>query len=393
FLPSYTELATMRYQLEILGDVGNFSGRYWSSTEIVSSDAKSIDFDSTSGTTTTDKGTYCKVRAARAFCNGADPATSLVVYLGNGNDDGEPPLDLDRYGSGSTVTVRNNSGVLQRTGYSFCGWNTAADGSGTDYAEGSTFSMGSTDIVLYAKWTDVSFRVDYLPNGASGGTVPFDSTNYAEGQTVTVLGNPGNLVKSGYDFNGWNTQADGNGTNYLEGSALTMGTADVRLYARWMSPYNVGDTGPAGGIVFFDKGDYSEGWRYLEAAPVDQSVEAEWGCMGTEIPGADSSLLGDGFQNTLDIEAGCAAPGTAAEICANYNYGGYDDWHLPSATELFVMMTEVYHTGGFTDGYYWSSTEDSADKAISVRYEEGVVCTEVYNFKDQLSRVRAVRAF
>ena len=33
--------------------------------------------------------------------------------------------------------------------------------------------------------------------------------------------------------------------------------------------YKIGDEGPAGGVIFYDKGEYSDGWRYLEAAPAD----------------------------------------------------------------------------------------------------------------------------
>ena len=41
--------------------------------------------------------------------------------------------------------------------------------------------------------------------------------------------------------------------------------------------YNIGDTGPAGGIVFYDKGRVSDGWRYLEAARAGTEAEAIWG--------------------------------------------------------------------------------------------------------------------
>ncbi|KJS31030.1 MAG: hypothetical protein VR64_13185 [Desulfatitalea sp. BRH_c12] len=70
-------------------------------------------------------------------------------------------------------------------------------------------------------------------NGADNGSVPLDGTEYEQGQSVTVLGNTGNLVRSGKTFAGWNTQADGNGTTYTQGQGFTMGTDDVVLHAQW----------------------------------------------------------------------------------------------------------------------------------------------------------------
>jgi len=40
--------------------------------------------------------------------------------------------------------------------------------------------------------------------------------------------------------------------------------------------YHIGDTGPAGGIVFYDKGSYSNGWRYMEVAPNDIGSAPWW---------------------------------------------------------------------------------------------------------------------
>lgn len=81
-----------------------------------------------------------------------------VVYDGNTNDSGNVPVDgYSPYTSGSTVTVFGNSGspVLAKTGHTFSGWNTAANGSGTSYVQGNTFSINANRI-LYAQWTPVT---------------------------------------------------------------------------------------------------------------------------------------------------------------------------------------------------------------------------------------------
>jgi uncharacterized repeat protein (TIGR02543 family) len=161
--------------------------------------------------------------------------TYTVTYIGNGSNGGNVPIDTTNYEQGATVMVQGNPGNLVRTGYSFTGWNTAANGSGTTYTQGSTLLMGTANVSLYAMWTQVpTYTVTYYGNGNTGGTVPVDSTNYVQGQTVTVLGNTGNLVNTGYSFTGWNTAADGSGTTYTQGSTFLMGTANVSLYAMWM---------------------------------------------------------------------------------------------------------------------------------------------------------------
>ncbi|MDQ0902045.1 InlB B-repeat-containing protein [Paenibacillus sp. V4I7] len=155
-----------------------------------------------------------------------------VVYDGNGSTGGAVPTDGSSYDKNANATMLGNTGNLVKTGQTFAGWDTAPDGSGTPYAAGDTLNVGTTGVTLYARWTVNSYTVAYDGNGAASGTAPASSShNY--NTDVTVPGNTGNLARTGYTFAGWNTAANGSGTNYGAGGSFTMGAADVTLYARW----------------------------------------------------------------------------------------------------------------------------------------------------------------
>ena len=102
--------------------------------------------------------------------------TYTVTYDGNGAGSGSAPVDSGNYLAGATVTVLGNTGSLVKTGYTFTGWNTAANGSGTSYIAGNTFTMGSSNVTLYAQWTSLlTYTVTYDGNGAGSGSAPVDS--------------------------------------------------------------------------------------------------------------------------------------------------------------------------------------------------------------------------
>lgn len=154
--------------------------------------------------------------------------------------------------------------------------------------------------------------------------------------------------------------------------------------------YAIGDTGPAGGIVFHIE-DGSCGSHGLEAAPVDQSSGVEWGCFGTDISGANGTTVGAGAQNTVDILAGCWESPIAAEVAANYSLNGFNDWFLPSIGELNLMYTNLHQAGlgGFASGGYWSSSEDFNNLAWVALGSNNWVVRD----KNTTHRVRAARAF
>lgn len=86
-----------------------------------------------------------------------------------------------------------------------------------------------------------TYNVTYDANGATGGTAPVDSDNHESGSSVTVLGNTGSLIKDGYNFNGWNTAADGTGTSYAAGGSFNI-SSDTTLYAQWVAKQNISYT-------------------------------------------------------------------------------------------------------------------------------------------------------
>jgi uncharacterized repeat protein (TIGR02543 family) len=75
-----------------------------------------------------------------------------ILYNGNGNTSGAVPVDNNNYVKGTIVTVKGNNGMLVRDGFTFAGWNTKSDGSGTTFNGGDEFTMPDTSVTLFAKW-------------------------------------------------------------------------------------------------------------------------------------------------------------------------------------------------------------------------------------------------
>jgi uncharacterized protein len=162
--------------------------------------------------------------------------------------------------------------------------------------------------------------------------------------------------------------------------------------------YEVGDTGPAGGFIFYVNPNYArDGWRYLEAAPFDQSAGATWGCFRRDIPGARGTAVGTGKQNTADMVTACAEPGTAAHLCASLSLNGVRGWFLPSRDELALLYRNLRAGGagdfedrGIADNVtYWASSQQTADMAVHIDFAD--LGRLHGDDKDFPRRVRAIR--
>lgn len=150
--------------------------------------------------------------------------------------------------------------------------------------------------------------------------------------------------------------------------------------------YSVGDKGPAGGWVFYTE---SNGVHGMEAAPRDQG-DTDW-FNGTYITtGATGKLIGTGKTNTDAIIKSQKNGSYAAQLCNNLAEGGFTDWFLPSKDELDLVYKKIRAFGGFVDNSYWSSTEDSEQKAWNQYFYNG----DQYNIgKNSMCAVRCIRSF
>lgn len=143
-----------------------------------------------------------------------EAAKFTVSYNGNNNTSGTVPTDSAEYNSGATVTVKGNTGSLARTGYTYGGWNTNAQGTGTTYVAGTgTFTI-SDNTTLYAKWNPTTYNITYSLDGGTHGSTHPDSATY---DTVFSVSAP---TKTGHTFTGWTV------TSGLNSSTAKWGTTN-----------------------------------------------------------------------------------------------------------------------------------------------------------------------
>ena len=131
-------------------------------------------------------------------------------------------------GSASGTLTLPISVGLSRYGYSFSGWNTNVDGSGTTYQPGATFST-TVPTTLYAQWTPQRFSVTFNPNGGQG-VVPTETANF--GSSIMVPG-ASSLSHFGFRFLGWNSSPGASTPSYTVASPVLI-NGDLTLYAVWV---------------------------------------------------------------------------------------------------------------------------------------------------------------
>lgn len=155
----------------------------------------------------------------------------VINFNGNGATGGSTPSMSMTRGTAKNLTANG----FTRTGYSFGSWNMKNNGTGTAYADKQSVKdlTSGTSITLYAIWKPITYSIVFDGNGNTGGSTASMSMTYNVSKKLTANG----FTRMSYKFIGWNTKADGTGTNYTNKQSVknlsSTNGATVTLYAKW----------------------------------------------------------------------------------------------------------------------------------------------------------------
>jgi len=319
---------------------------------------------------------------ARGVCwsTSPNPTISLATKTSNGTGTGIFASTLDPLISGTTYYVRAY----------------ATNSVGTAYGVEISFTMPVLPIVTTSSLSNIQST-----SAICGGDVTSDG-----GGAVTVKGVVwSNVTNPDISDPSDSKTNDGTGTGSYPSSltGLTLGTVYyVRAYAtntagtaygteRSFIALKIGDSF-RGGIVYNIDATLLHG---LIASTADQSAGIKWSNASNVVTGATGIIAGTGYTNTSTIVSVQGAGSYAAQLCWDYSVtvgmNTYADWYLPSRDELNLLYWQRTVVGGFfTTPYYWSSSEQSQNNAISHNFN-------VPGFANQdktlLRRVRAIQSF
>ena len=301
---------------------------------------------------------------------------SVIYYTTDGTDPAESStketyasaIDLTSVGTKTIKAIASKEGLVDSAVASTS--VTVEQVAIPIFSPSSTIFHNTTQTVILTSTTGST--IHYTTDGSAPTT---GSSSIATGESITV--SETTTIKAMAMKEG------------MSNSATSEGTYTKKI------GYDVGETGPAGGKIFFVNTNHIYGsWTYLEAAPADESGTYSWGGSGTSVAGTGTTI-GTGKANTVAIVVKMGT-GYAASVCAEKTVTNndieYNDWFLPSKDELNLMYTNRSAIDGLVSGWYWSSSVGEATNAWVQDFSTGNLSHNTY-YESSRDYVWAIRSF
>jgi len=292
---------SVQVMIELITTNANWSTRYYLNNIEVASGAyvgRATSIDSVGLTAGNGIGTITNfLVTAESF------AAYAVTYNGNGSTGGAPPTDgISPYVTDETVTVLGNTGGLTGSGFTFNGWNTAANGSGTAYVATDTFPMLAAGVTLYAQWSVATATISApatFPVAIStlSGTASSSTSVAVSGSSLT--GDITATAPSGMEVSS-DDVAYGPTATFVQSGGSASGTLYVRLAANApvgsYNSQNVTLTSPGASDVSVAT-TASSNSVINTAVWTSTSTPATWGTAGNWL----NNVIGTNVNNTADF--------------------------------------------------------------------------------------------
>ena len=342
-------------------DSTSFSGYWWSATAFNSDYQYGLYYDDIRFFTND----YGKYFGFSVRCIRSNPGTLTINFDGNGSTGGS--TTSQQIAAGNTAPLNANG--FTRSGYAFTGWNTAADGSGTSYADGADYTVtpatGDATVTLYAQWeqrfVNLLTQATYMQDLTAA-----QCTGSSDGATATLIDRRDNNSYTITKINGacWMTQ------NLRLSGGRTLTSADSNVASSWSFPST-----PLAGS------------SYSYTAPqVTISSNTSYG----------------GYYNYCAASAGSVCEQTERDatqsICPK-------DWRLPTSSEqsgitgyvsaFSPVLSGLYNIGTLSNtgsyGYWWSATAYDSNNQYYLYYNGSSLNTN-YGNKGRGFSVRCIRS-
>lgn len=255
--------------------------------------------------------------------------------------------------SGADVITQLPTAPL-RTGYTFGEWH-----------------IGSVAGFAFTTSTEITGNITVYPSWHADSTVTFNSNDGTAVSAITnvaynaKISEPTAPTLANKVFGGW--FKDQSTMQQQWDFAVDTVKTDITLYAKWRD-FQVGDVGPAGGYVIYDKGQTTDGWRYIELAPASANIDAKrWvNDFAYNDIGSLNEGIGYGESNTSSLNGVFGSGADAAFYCSilsvSHNGIAYEDWYLPSVDELKWAYKVV--SDASMNNRYWSSNKDTSNPSL-----------------------------